>query len=93
MRSDVNIQSSANDVTEALQQRRSNDNLSVELDEVTVPTLTDVLLKVCRKTLERNRTMLNTNQDIRSVTLTIRLSEVGEPYKVLLVPSHESDGR
>jgi len=76
-----------------LDKRKGADLLSLELQEdVPLPSLTDVLQRLFRKTLEKNRLMLNTNQDIRSVTITVRLTELGRPYKVLLLPSHESDG-
>jgi len=88
----VQLNSSSEDLADVVQQRQSTDNLSIDLEEVLVPTLTDVLLRVCRTTLEKNRQMLNMNPDIRSVTMTIRLSETGQPYKVLLLPSHESKG-
>ena len=76
-----------------MDKRKGADLLSLELQEdVPLPSLTDVLQRLFRKTLEKNRLMLNTNQDIRSVTITVRLTELGRPYKVLLLPSHESDG-
>jgi len=76
-----------------LDKRQGTDSLSLDLQEdVPLPSLTDVLQRLFRKTLEKNRLMLNTNQDIRSVTITVRLTELGRPYKVLLLPSHESNG-
>lgn len=76
-----------------MDKRQGTDSLSLDLQEdVPLPSLTDVLQRLFRKTLEKNRLMLNTNQDIRSVTITVRLTELGRPYKVLLLPSHESNG-
>ena len=73
--------------------KRSCDNLVVDLNEETPQPdrLTDLLIKVCRKTLERNRTMIDNNLEIRSLTITVKLSDQGQiPYKVFLTPTHES---
>jgi hypothetical protein len=80
-------------VSDSSESKHSCDALSVDLTEDILPPtqLTDLLIRVCRRTLEKNRMMIDSNVDIRSLTITVKLSDQGRiPYKVFLTPTHES---
>ena len=69
----------------------TEENISIRLEEVRPYTLTDILQKVVRKTLEKNRSLIDNNSDIRGITVTVKLSDQQIPYKVFLTPQYESD--
>ena len=75
----------------ANQQKQARDVMAIELSDVALGTLTDVLMRACRQLLERKRGVLDGCPDIRSVTITIKLTDKGQiPYKMFLTPQHES---
>lgn len=71
--------------------KQSRDHLAIDLQEVVPLRLTDLLIRICRQTLEKNRSFIDDNDEIRSMTLTIKLSDTQVPYKVFLSPLSESN--
>ena len=76
-----------------MNEKHAHDDLSIDLSEHGPKPLklTDLLKRVCMKSLEKNRSMIDNNLDIRSITITVKLNALQVPYKVFVTPVHEQD--